>query len=137
MRLVLATLGLGVLFGYLRRGSLFALGRVQVRWAPVAMLGLALQLAPGHGHIPFVMLMLSLLMLAAFAVVNLDIAGFPMIVIGLALNFLVIGVNSGMPVDPGALLRSGQADTLQLLVASGGAKQHLEGPNDELTSSGT
>jgi hypothetical protein len=67
-----------------------------------------------------------------FAAVNIRLAGFPLIAIGICCNFLVIAVNHGMPVTRQALVASGQAYTLQMLVHDGGAKHHLADDSDRL-----
>jgi hypothetical protein len=76
--------------------------------------------------------MASFGLLFAFGVLNWRNAGFPLIVVGLCMNALVIGVNHGMPVQRQALVRSGQGATLALLEKEGGAKHHLAGPGDKL-----
>ncbi|MEA2520904.1 MAG: hypothetical protein QOI81_550, partial [Actinomycetota bacterium] len=50
---------------------------------------------------------------------------FLLILVGLALNLVVIAANHGMPVTARALRDSGQASTLSDLIANGGAKHHL------------
>jgi hypothetical protein len=76
--------------------------------------------------------MASFALLFAFAALNVRNPGFPLILVGLCLNALVIGVNHGMPVQRQALITSGQGSTLHLLAREGGAKHHLAGPDDRL-----
>jgi hypothetical protein len=46
----------------------------------------------------------------------------PILIVGLVLNFLVIGVNGGrMPTDPQALVATGQASRAEILVREGKA----------------
>ncbi len=135
MRLLLSTLALAVLAGYLAGGRLGAVARLHVRLAPLAAGGLVLQLAPVPGKtIPLILLLVSFVALLAFAVVNVKARaiGFPLILIGIVLNFAVIAVNRGMPVTEQALVASHQQDTLAQLVDDGGAKHHLAGPDDHL-----
>ena len=64
---------------------------------------------------------------------NLHVPGFALILAGLLMNFLVIGINGGMPVDGHALIGSGQADTLH--DAHRGrryVKHHLASDEDQL-----
>lgn len=101
---------------------------------PLALVGLVMQLAPVPGmHWPLYMLYGSFVLLLVFALVNVRVAGFAIIAVGVILNFTVIAVNSGMPVSRQSLIDSGQAATLSDLVESGGAKHHLVGPDDSLT----
>ncbi|MBI3649377.1 MAG: DUF5317 domain-containing protein [Actinobacteria bacterium] len=133
MRLVLATFALALGVGYIFGGRLSNLGRVRVRWAPAAMIGLAMQFAPLPGKtLPLLMLYASFVVLTVFAAVNIRLVGFPLIAIGICCNFLVIGVNRGMPVTEDALVASGQASTLRLLIEDGGAKHHLANDSDVL-----
>jgi hypothetical protein len=135
MRLILATLLLASLLGLIVGGRLSALASLRVRWAPAALAGFALQLAPVSGPTwPFALLVASFVLLLSFALINLRarVPGFALIVLGVALNFTVIAVNHGMPVSMRALLASHQRDTLPALVESPGAKHHLAGPGDEL-----
>jgi Family of unknown function (DUF5317) len=136
MSLIFATLVLAALLGLLLGGRLSELARLHVRWAPAAAIGLALQLAPVSGNRwPLVLLYVSFAILTAFAIANIRgrVPGSWLILIGIWLNFVVIAVNQGMPVARDALVRSGQMDTLEVLVDDGGAKHHLAGPDDTLS----
>jgi hypothetical protein len=48
------------------------------------------------------------------------------------MNFLVIGVNAGMPVPRWSLERSDQIQELDFLIEHGGAKHHLATEDDTL-----
>jgi hypothetical protein len=135
MTIILATIAVSVLVGYLLGGRLAGLARLRLRWAPLAAVGLALQLIPGSaGAVSLVLLHVSFALLAAFAIANVRarIPGAWLILVGLWLNFAVIAVNQGMPVSREALVRSGQLDTLTALEREGGAKHHLTRPSDRL-----
>jgi hypothetical protein len=133
MRLVLVAFALALLAGFLTGGRIGRLGQIRVRWGALAMVGLVLQLVSGPGRVlPLLCLFASFALLIVFAVANLRVAGFPLILVGILLNLTVIGVNLGMPVDRAALVASGQADTLEMLVEQGGAKHHLAGADDRL-----
>jgi hypothetical protein len=135
MRLILASLALAVVLGYVLGGRLSSVGHLRVRWQPAAIVGLALQVVPVPGQeLPLALLYASFVLLLAFAIVNLrvGVAAFWLILIGIALNFTVIAVNQGMPVTRDALVASGQGDTLAVLVHGGGAKHHLADPGDHL-----
>jgi hypothetical protein len=133
MKLVLPAFAVAILIGYARGGRLAALADLRLRWQGVALLGLLLQvmLWPG-GDWPLFYLYASFVLLIAFAIVNVRIAGVALILVGVALNFTVIALNRGMPVSVEAIVASGQADSLGELVDDGGAKHHLASPADHL-----
>jgi hypothetical protein len=135
MRLILATLAFAGAIGLLAGGRPSALASLKVRWTPAALIGLALQLAPAPGRTwGLVLLIVSFVLLTAFAVVNLAsrVPGFVLILLGVLMNFAVIGVNQGMPVSRGALVASHQEESLPILLERPGAKHHLAGPDDRL-----
>lgn len=132
MRLVLLVLLIAMGAGYLTGGRLSALSGVTIRWAPLAVVGFVMQVLAPSGRASIPVLMVSFVLLTAFGVVNLKVSGFALVLAGILMNFLVIGINGGMPVEANALTRSGQADTLTLLIEEGGAKHHLAGPDDQL-----
>ena len=135
MKLILATLLLAFVVGLLAGGRPSGLSSLKVRWTPVALVGLASQLAPVPGHTwPLVLLVVSFVLLTAFAIVNLraGVAGFLLILIGVLMNFTVIAVNHGMPVTREALVASHQQETLPILLSRPGAKHHLAAPGDRL-----
>ena len=132
MKLVLPTLLLAAIAGRLFGGSLSNLGRLRIAWTPLALIGLALQFVAGPGQWPLTLLMLSFVLLLVFGSVNFEVPGFPLVLVGVVLNFLVIAVNHGMPVAERALAASGQQETLTALIEHPGAKHHLAGPDDEL-----
>ena len=84
-----------------------------------------LQFIPVGGAAATVLLYASFAALIAFAALNIRAHGFALIMVGLALNAVVIVANKGMPVTQNALERSNQSATLADLVANGGAKHHL------------
>jgi hypothetical protein len=133
MKLILVVLAFSVLLGWLAGGRLSALSKLRLRWAGVAIVGLALQLAPvPSGGWAMALLFVSFALLIAFAVANIHVVGFPLVLIGIVLNLTVIAANRGMPVTEQALVASGQRDTLRSLVQDGGAKHHLAGSDDRL-----
>lgn len=132
MKPVIATLILAVGIGFLCGGRMSGLSSLRLRWAPVALIGLLLQFLLPPGDWPFVLLMVSFVLLTVFAVRNLSVPGFTLILAGLLMNFLVIGVNSGMPVAGHALEASDQLGELDYLIEHGGAKHHLATSDDDL-----
>jgi len=133
MRLVLVSFTLAVVIGYLLGGRLSGLSTLKVRWFPLALVGLVMQMAPVPGNRwPVLMLYASFVLLLLFAALNIKVAGFLFIAVGIVLNFTVIAANGGMPVSRTSLISSGQGDTLAALVTSGGAKHHLATGSDKL-----
>lgn len=122
---IFATVAIGVLIGTATGGSLRELPHLSIRWAWMALAGVALQFTPLKGTPGYAVLLASFAFLLLFALGNLDRPGFFLVLAGLCLNTLVIAVNRGMPVTREALSQSNQAALLPDLVASGGAKHHL------------
>ena len=134
MKLILATLLVALLVGFLLGGRLSNLSGLRIRWAPLALVGFAMQLVNPPGNWPLFMLLGSFVLLSIFAIVNIRTTGFALILIGVAMNFTVIAVNGGMPVSKQALIASGQADTLADLAndADSYVKHHLADGDDRL-----
>src|SRR4051794_22435708 len=133
MPLVLGTLLVAATVGLLTGGRWSRLAELEIAWVPLAITGLAMQwFAPSTGVLPLVLLLVSFAALIAFAVRNLGLPGFRLILLGILLNFVVIAANGGMPVSRSALVSSGQVDTLEALVHDGGAKHHLASDADLL-----
>lgn len=111
LALVLAA-GIGI--GYLRGGSIRNLASVRLRWMPLVLAALAVQLAaelvPADlAWIAFGMVIASYAMIFVWAGVNWRPAGMTLIALGALLNFIVIAVNRGMPVSAVAAVRGGLA----------------------------
>ena len=77
------------------------------------------------------MLLVSFVLLAAFTIVNIRLAGFAAILAGLSMNFAVIAVNGGMPVSRAATSRRGRG-ARSPVCSSDRAKHHLARPEDQL-----
>jgi hypothetical protein len=91
----------------LARGRLTALADLQLRRVWLAPLGIVVQIAiievipSGSAGVHEAVHMLSYVLLGAFAWSNRRIPGVPVILLGGALNFIVIAANGGvMPADP-------------------------------------
>ena len=112
---ILYAIPVGIVVGYLLGGRLDRLGSIRFRWAPLAMLGLAVQVAlfsdplagvVGDAGPPIYVASTAAVLVAVLR--NLDIAGLPIIAIGAASNLLAIVANGGyMPADPDALAAIG------------------------------
>jgi hypothetical protein len=106
-------------------GTLRDFPSVKLRGVWLALLGVVLQFIPLDGAPATALLYASFVALIVFAIINVRARGFALILVGLALNALVIVANQGMPVTRNALEGSNQSATLADLVANGGAKHHL------------
>jgi len=138
MKLILGSILLAFLIGFARGGRLPRLVETRLRAPWLVVAGLFLQVVPlpsSMGWLPVPLLIGPFVLLMAFVVLNLPKPGFALILVGVALNFVVIAMNHGMPVSRHALTSSGQMGTLAALEA-GGAKHHLAGPEDTLMSLG-
>ena len=130
----LAAIGAGYLFG----GRLRRMETLRLRWWGLAPVGFAMQVAPlpvegeGGGALAVGLLIASYVLLIGFCVLNVRTAGFPLLILGLAMNMLVISANGGMPVSGEALVRSGQGDLLEELQREDSAKHHLQREDDVL-----
>jgi len=132
VRLALFALGGAVLVALLTGGRPSRIGEVRFRWPLAGIGGVVLQLIPAAGMLGVALLISSFVLLGLAAAANVRLPGFPLILAGLALNFLVIAVNGGMPVTAHALVASGQQATMKDLVENGGSKHHLATDADDL-----
>jgi Family of unknown function (DUF5317) len=125
VRLILFTVTAAIVVGLALGHGLRGFPAVRPRWIGLAIGAVVAQLVPLTGAAGSGMLVASFLALLAFAVANVRLAGFALILVGLSLNAVVIAANQGMPVTRGALVASNQAATLDALVRDGGSKHHL------------
>ena len=101
----------GLLLGFLTGGSAARLGALRLSWAPLIVLGMAVQLALFSSPLgnaigdaaPVVYVLSNVIVLVAVAA-NLAVPGLVLVLAGGGSNLLAIGANGGyMPVSPGAL----------------------------------
>ena len=135
--LVLILVG-GVLAGYAFGGRLRHLSNARVRWWWLAPIALGIQAIPApalpgtQGDLLGVGLLLgSFGLLLVLAAANLRQPGFALILVGVALNLVVIGANRGMPVEASALRKAGAAESVEELRDAEG-KHHLATEDDVL-----
>ncbi|HEX5149326.1 MAG TPA: DUF5317 family protein [Candidatus Limnocylindrales bacterium] len=112
---ILYAIPVGIVAGYLLGGRLDRLGGVRFRWAALALLGLAAQVAlfsdplaqtVGDAGPPIYVASTALVLIAVLR--NLDIPGVAIVALGAASNLLAIVANGGfMPADPEALASIG------------------------------
>jgi hypothetical protein len=125
MRLIMFTVVAATAAGVLAGGTLRGFPSTTIRAGWLALTGVVLQFVPVGGTLGTALLFTSFAALMAFALLNIRTHGFALILLGLALNAIVIVANQGMPVTRDALVGSNQAETLADLVANGGSKHHL------------
>jgi hypothetical protein len=112
---ILYAIPLGIVAGYLLGGRLDRLGAVRFRWAPLALLGLAVQvalftdpLATSVGDAGPLIYVASTAVVLLAVLRNLDIPGVAVVAAGAASNLVAIVANGGfMPADPDALAAIG------------------------------
>jgi hypothetical protein len=112
---ILYAIPIGIIAGYLLGGRLERLSTIRFRWAPLALIGLAVQVAlftdplataVGDAGPPIYVASTAAVLVAVLR--NLDITGLPIVAIGAASNLLAIIANGGyMPADPEALASIG------------------------------
>lgn len=126
----------GFVAGSLAGGSVRNFERVHVHWWGAAFTGLALQAAPLGRWLDddaaVAVLVTSYALLVAFAWVNRRLPAAPLMLLGLALNMLVIGLNGGMPVSESAIRTTGAAGGAVVSGIDDG-KHHLMTTSDLLT----
>ena len=107
----------GLIVGLLTRGSPARLGDLRLRWAPLIVLGMVVQLGLFSSPLgnalgdsaPAVYVLSNVIVLVAVAA-NLAIPGLAIVLAGGASNLLAIAANGGyMPVSPAALAVMGRA----------------------------
>ncbi len=142
MLLILGAVVGGIVLGLVLGGSLRNLSETHFRWWGLALLGLALQVAPVPARPGRVddwvmagLLAASYASLLTFLALNIRHAGFPLVAAGIALNALVIAINGGMPVSDHALRVAygpGYRDIRQVLLEHGPPKHHTAEPGEDI-----
>jgi len=127
--LVLAVLGVALVFSLLTGGRLRYIENFRLKALPLGVGAFVVQLliftSRGESLLGALLpgvYVLTLLMLLAFLLVNRKVFGVPILLVGLMLNVLVIGANHGrMPADPQALVATGQGSHAEELLRNGTA----------------
>ncbi|HEX7355442.1 MAG TPA: DUF5317 family protein [Mycobacteriales bacterium] len=102
----------GLLIGWALGGSLSRLETARLRYVPVLLLAVALQVAAAFalgGWAYAAVLVVSLLLALGWLAFNGRLAGRLLLAVGLAANALVIVANGAMPVELSAAARAGVA----------------------------
>jgi hypothetical protein len=115
---MLYAVAIGLALGLLLRGRIARLGQIRLRWAPLAIAGLAVQLVLFSGPVasvigdagpPIYVASTAAVLVAVLA--NWRIPGLPIVAAGAASNLLAIVANGGyMPASPDALAAIGASD---------------------------
>ena len=136
MRFTLVAVAAGLLIGVLTGGRLRHLGDRDFSLLPLLVSGVALQAVGSQvpSGLGLFMLLVSYMLLLAFAAANASLVGMWLVALGIGLNFVVIAANGGMPVRPSALVAAGIAEPGEFRYVELGAKRHLERPSDRLTA---
>lgn len=130
MRLILATVAVFFAIGLATGGSVRNLTAERIRWGWLALAGVVVQFIVLGGAAGYALLILSFVLLIAFAALNIHQPGFPLIVIGLCMNAAVIVANHGMPVSESALRHSNQMNTLPELQQDRDGAKHVLADED-------
>lgn len=112
---VLYALVLGVVVGLLTGGRLERLDDLHLRWVPLALVGLGVQLVlflppvgDAVGALGPTIYLASTGAVLVFVLRNLRVTGLPIVAAGAALNLLAIGANGGvMPTTAAAMTAAG------------------------------
>jgi hypothetical protein len=129
---------MGLLLGWGLGGRIRNLGELEVRLWWLVPLALVLQVisiprspdGPGK-YAPFVILLLSFLLIGVVMTMNWQLRGFPTILLGVVLNLIPIALNQGMPVSGPAVIEAG--GSVDAVPRELGEKHHLQRPEDRLT----
>jgi hypothetical protein len=123
----------GIAIGLLTGGRLQHIGERTFHAVPLLVLGVALQLASGLlDDVSVLLVLVSYVALLAFCATNLRIVGMGVVLVGLAMNALVIGVNGGMPVRRSAVVAAEIAGYEDLPEIRLKGKRHFEDEDDRL-----
>jgi hypothetical protein len=116
---ILYAIPVGIVIGYLLGGRLERLAGLRLRWAPLALAGLLVQvllfsdpIGPLVGDAAPAVYVASTAAVLVAVLRNLDIPGIALVAIGAGCNLAAIVANGGyMPADPGALMSVGGPGT--------------------------
>lgn len=135
MAYVVVAIVVGVVLGYARGGRVKNLAYAHVHWWPVLAGAIAMQVAAVtvDDDAGVVLLLASFALIVVFTARNFTRAGMGVVLLGVAANALVIGINDGMPVRAEAIVRAGVADEDDIDGLDFNAKWHLETGDDRLT----
>lgn len=136
--LLLLAIAVGAGVGILAGGTLRELGERRFAFRPLLAAAVFAQVmaALTDGGLAAAALVFSFALLAAFALTNVHLVGMGLVVVGTAMNLVVVAANGSMPVRAEALVAAGIADWDELASVELGPKHHLERADDRLTALG-
>jgi Family of unknown function (DUF5317) len=113
--ILLASIPIGVVFGYALGGHLERLGEIRFAWAPLAIVGLLVQVAlftplggAMAGGLEPALYVASTAAVFVAVVRNHRLTGMPIVALGALSNLVAVIANGGaMPADPAALAAAG------------------------------
>ena len=116
---ILYAIPLGILAGYLLGGHLGRLGELRLRWVPLALLGLLIQVflftdtfGSPFGEASTAVYVASSFLVFAALLRNVRVPGMAVAAVGAACNLLAITANGGyMPADPAGVAALGLASS--------------------------
>lgn len=114
---ILYAIPVGIVLGFLMGGRIGRLGDLRLRWIPLALLGLLVQVALFANYLDSVfgdaapiVYIVSNLLVFAMVLRNLRVPGMALAAVGAASNLVAIIANGGyMPADPAAVAAVGLA----------------------------
>lgn len=96
-----STIALGLAAGLAAGGRWERLARLRIVWWPVLVLALGIRLAALFlGEVGLLAYLISFAAIVAGSFANRRLPGVPFFLVGASMNFLVVLLNSGMPIDP-------------------------------------
>lgn len=110
---VVLAIGVGLLVGFARRGSVANLGQAHLRGVPMVFIGVAFQIGSMLAEraeldwLPLALILVSFACVFTFAALNWRLGGMALAALGAVANFVVIAANGGMPVSLDAAARAG------------------------------
>lgn len=126
---------MGLVIGFARRGRLSHMSRKSLRGWMLLAAGIATQAAAGRIGGPdatTTLVLASYILLLVFAAMNLHLIGMGVVMVGMASNAMVIGLNDGMPIRPSAVVAAGLATPEEAERMRADVKRRPEQPSDRL-----
>lgn len=131
---IVVAVAAGLAIGLVSGGRLSNLAERSFQALGLLVAGLAVQIASSWaGSAGVALLLASYGLLLAFTAANARHVGMLVVFVGIALNFVVIAANDGMPVRPEAIVDAGVAPPEGVAALPFDHKHHLETERDRLT----
>ena len=126
-------IAIGLIAGVATGGRLRHLARKRFRLLPSVAAAAVIQVVVEFDGVPapLPLLVVSYVLLVVFCAANLVHTGMGIVLVGIALNGIVITANGGMPVRQSAVREAGLT-TGETAIAIDEVKRHVERPSDRL-----